>query len=230
MRRGIVGKLSVLSRSVRRLPSRLWRSSVAVKGDATLSLAIARTGISRRHPSRFVVAVATFGAVAAVAVACGGASEPSSVPPASDPQSASSPPASAAVEPSAAPPPSSLRECLRDLGPVNEKALINFPPPGPVEDWPEPEWTVSVAVRGAARDVHVAHFESPRAARRMAAWGEGGFAMMQNLAISSKSSETRQKLVRHAERLGEAHASNVLAWAAKPSPGQRASVLRCLEE
>ena len=103
-----------------------------------------------------------------------------------------------------------------------------FPPPGPVEDWPEPEWTVSVALGGAARDVHVARFESPGVARRMATWGEGGFAMVQNLAVSSKSSETRRKLVRHPERRGEAHASNVLAWAAKPSARQRASVLGCL--
>jgi len=186
-----------------------------------------RSGTSRRGRDGFVVAVA----VVVLVAACRSQGEPSSVPPSSEPgsaSSASSPPPSASLEPSAEPPPSSARDCFRDLGRVNEKALIVFPPPGPVEDWPEPEWTVSVAVRGAARDVHVAHFESPGVARRMAAWGEGGFAMVQNVAISSKSSETRQKLVRHAARGGEAYAANVVTWAAKPSRRQRASVLRCL--
>src|SRR5215208_6865119 len=93
---------------------------------------------------------AALAVVLGVVSGCGG--EPSSTPPSSDPafvSSAASPPPSGAAEPSAAPP-SSPKDCLRDLGRLDEKARIDFPPPGPVEDWPEPDWTLSVAMRGAA--------------------------------------------------------------------------------
>src|SRR5215208_1164144 len=116
-----------------------YPSSLGVPSEADpLALAtlrfrsMVRSGTSRRGRDGFVVAVA----VVVLVAACGSQGEPSSVPPSSEPgpaSSASSPPPSASLEPSPEPPPSSALDCFRDLGRVNEEALIVFPPPGPVE-------------------------------------------------------------------------------------------------